>query len=78
LERDLSERKWIKSRRMRWAGHVAPTKAKMNAYRIFVVKPEGMRPLGRPRCRWVENNEMDRMGWIGLVSLRIGTSGGLL
>jgi hypothetical protein len=45
-----------------------------NAYRILVEKPEGKRPLGRPRRRWVDNIKMDlRSNW-----LRIGTSGGLL
>jgi hypothetical protein len=39
----------VKSRRMRWAGHVAPMGKKRNAYRILVGKPEGNRPLGRPR-----------------------------
>jgi hypothetical protein len=42
----------IKSRRMRWAGHVARMGPKRNAYRIFVQKREGKRPLGRPRRRW--------------------------
>jgi hypothetical protein len=53
---------------------------KRNAYRILVGKPEGKRPLGRPRCRCVDNIKMDLrgMGWIGLIWLRIGTSGGLL
>jgi hypothetical protein len=41
----------IKSRRMRWAGHVARMAEKRNAYRLLVGKPEGKRPLGRPRCR---------------------------
>jgi hypothetical protein len=40
-----------KSRRMRWAGHVARMGEKRNAYRLLVGKPEGKRPLGRPRCR---------------------------
>jgi hypothetical protein len=41
---------------------------KRNAYRILVGKPEGKRPLGRPRCRWVENIKMDRreIGWDGM------------
>jgi hypothetical protein len=38
---------------MRWAGHVAQIREKRNAYRILVGKPEGKRPLGRPRRRWV-------------------------
>jgi hypothetical protein len=49
----------IKSRRMRWAGHVARMGEKRNAYRLLVGKPEGKRPLGRPRCRWVDNIAMD-------------------
>jgi hypothetical protein len=44
---------------MRWAGHVARIGEKMNAYRILVGKPEGKRPLGRPRRRWVYNIKMD-------------------
>jgi hypothetical protein len=46
---------------MRWAGHVARIEVKLNAYRIFVGKPEGKRPLGR----WVDNIKMD-FGGIGL------------
>jgi hypothetical protein len=55
----------IKSRRMRWAGHVARFGKKRNAYRLLVGKPERNRPLGRPRCRWVDNIRMDlgRVGW---------------
>jgi hypothetical protein len=71
----------IKSRRMRCAGHAARMVEKMNAYRILVGKPKGKRPLGRPRYRWVNIIKMDLrdgMVWIGLVWLRIGTSGGLL
>jgi hypothetical protein len=49
----------IKSRRMRWAGHVARMGKKRNAYGILMRKPEGNRPLGRPRRRWVHNTEMD-------------------
>jgi hypothetical protein len=68
-----------KSRRMRWAGHVARMGEKRNAYRILVGNPEGKRPLGRPRHRWVDNIKMDlRDIWIGLIWLRIGTNGGLL
>jgi hypothetical protein len=48
-----------KTRRMRWAGHVALIREKRNAYRILVGKPEGKRPLGRPRRRWVDNIKMD-------------------
>jgi hypothetical protein len=56
----------------------------MNTYRILVGKPEGKGPLGRSRRRWVDNNKMnlreigwDGVEWIGLIGLRIGTSGGL-
>jgi hypothetical protein len=72
--------KMIKSRRMRWAGRVARMGDKRNAYRILVRKPEGKRPQGRPRRRWVNNSKMDlrEMGWIGLIWLRTGTSGRLL
>jgi hypothetical protein len=47
-----------KSRRMRWAGHVARIGEKRNAYRILVGKPEGKRPLERPRHRWEDNIRM--------------------
>jgi hypothetical protein len=58
----------IKSRRMKWAGHVARMEEKRNAYRILVGKPEGKRPLGRPRRRWVDNIKMDlsETGWDGM------------
>ena len=49
----------IKSRRMRWAGHVARMGEEMGVYRVLVGKPEGKRPLGRPRRRWVDNIIMD-------------------
>jgi hypothetical protein len=49
----------IKSRRMRWAGHVARMGEKRNMYRLVVGKPEGKRPLGRPRRRWIDNIKMD-------------------
>jgi hypothetical protein len=58
----------IKSRRMKWEGHVARMGEKRNAFRILVGKPEGRRPLGRPRRRWVDNIKMDRreIGWDGV------------
>jgi hypothetical protein len=58
----------IKSRRMRWAGHVALMGEKRNAYGILVGMPEGKRPLGRPRRRWVDNIKMDLrgIGWDGM------------
>jgi hypothetical protein len=49
----------IKSRRMKWAGHVARMGEKRGAYRILVGRPEGRRPLGRPRRRWDDNIKMD-------------------
>jgi hypothetical protein len=52
----------IKSRRMRWAGHVARIGAKRNAYRLLVGKLEGNRTAGRPRRRWADNIKI-RMGW---------------
>jgi hypothetical protein len=51
--------KIIKSRRMRWAGHVTRIGEKRNVYRLLVGKPEGKRPVGRPRCRWIDNIKMD-------------------
>jgi hypothetical protein len=53
---------------MRWVGHVAQTGEKRNAYRILVGKPEGRRPLGRPKHRWVDSIKIDRreMGWDGM------------
>ena len=49
----------IKLRRMRWAGHVARMGEEMVVYRVLVGKPEGRRPLGRPRRRWADNIRMD-------------------
>jgi hypothetical protein len=64
------EIRMIKSRRMKWAGHVARMGEMRNAYRILVGKPEGKRPLGRPRRR--------RVVWTGSMWLRNRTSGELL
>ena len=67
----------MKSRRMRWAGHVAHMGKERGVYRVLVGKPEGRRPLGRPRRRWVDNIRMDLqevgcgyMNWIGLAQDR--------
>jgi len=49
----------VKSRRMRWAGHVARMEEGRGVYRVLVGKPEGKRPLGRPRRRWEDNIKMD-------------------
>jgi len=52
----------IKSRRMRLAGHVARMGERSGVYRVLVGKPEGKRPLGRPRHRWEDNIKMDLHG----------------
>jgi hypothetical protein len=49
----------IKTKRMRWVGHVARMGEKRKEYRLLVGKPEGKRPLGRPRHRWMDNIKMD-------------------
>ena len=49
----------VKSRRMRWAGHVARMGEGRGVHRVLVGKPEGKRPLGRPRQRWEDNIKMD-------------------
>jgi hypothetical protein len=49
----------FKSRRMRWAGHVARMEEGRGVYRVLVVKSEGTRPLGRSRRRWEDNIKMD-------------------
>jgi len=67
----------IKSRRMRWVGHVARMGEERGVYRVMVEKPEGRRPLGKPRRRWLDNIRMDLlevgcgyMDWIGLAKDR--------
>jgi hypothetical protein len=57
----------MKSRRLRWAGHVARKGERRGAYRALVRKPEGRRPLVRPRRRWEDNIKMDlrEVGWGG-------------
>ena len=64
----------FKSRRLRWAKHVACMEQSRNAYRVLVGKLEGKRPLGRPRHRWKDNIKMDLRemgcdlgGWIALA-----------
>jgi hypothetical protein len=58
----------IKSRRMRWTGHVARMGELRNAYRILLGRPEGKRPLGRRTHRWVDNIKIDlrEIGWDGV------------
>jgi len=67
----------LKSRRMRWAGHGACMGEVRGVYRVLVGKPEGKRPLGRPRCSWVDSIRMDLqevgfgyIDWIGLAKDR--------
>jgi hypothetical protein len=67
----------IKLRRMRWVGHVARMGEKRTSYRLLVGKPDGMKPLGRPRRRWVDNIRLDLgevgwgdVDWIGLAKER--------
>jgi hypothetical protein len=74
----------LKSRKKRWAEHVAHVGEGRNVYRVLVGKPEGKRPLGRPRCRW-DGIKMDLTeigcggrGCSGFTWLRIGTVGGFL
>jgi hypothetical protein len=73
----------IKSRRMRWAGHVARMGVRKGVYRVLVGKPGGKRPLGRPRRKWEDNIKMDlqEVGlgvWNESSWLKIETSGGHL
>ena len=67
----------IKKRRVRWAGHVARMGERRGVYRVLVEKPEGKRPLGRPRRRWEDNIKIELqevgcggMDWIELVQDR--------
>jgi hypothetical protein len=62
---------------MRWVGHVARIGEKRNVYRLLLRKPEGKRPLGRPRRRWLDKIKMDfleiglnAVDWIGLAQGR--------
>ena len=57
----------LKSRRLRWAGHVACMELSRNADRILVRKPEGKRPLGKPRRRCQDDTKMDLRGWIVMM-----------
>ena len=67
----------VKSRRMRWAGHVARMRERRGVYRVSVGKPEGKRPLGRHRRGWEYNIKMDlqevgcgTMDWVELAQNR--------
>jgi hypothetical protein len=73
----------VKSRRKRWAGHMARMGEGRGVHRVLVGKPEGRRPLGRPRRRWEDNIKVDLQevggsGGTGWSGLRIGTGGGHL
>ena len=72
----------IKSRRMKWAGHVARMCEERGAYKVLVGKPEGRSPLGRPRHRWIILGWISRRWdvgiWTGLGWPRIETDGGRL
>jgi hypothetical protein len=68
----------IKSRKLRWAGHVARMGEGIGVYRVLVGRPEGKRPLGRPRRRWEDNINtdlteigIDGANWIRLYRVRI-------
>ena len=69
----------IKSRRLRWAGHVARMEEASSAFKILTGKPTGKRPLGRPRRRWEDNIRMDfkeiAINTRKLIRLRIGIIG---
>jgi len=75
---ELNDLYWmIKSRRKRWAGHLARMDERRAIYRVLVGKPEGNRPLWKPRCRWEDNIKMDlqavgcgSMVWIELAQNR--------
>jgi len=67
----------IKSRRMRWVGHVARMRERRGVYRVLVEKPEGKRPLGKPKRRWEDSIKTDLqavecgvMDWIDLAQDR--------
>jgi len=58
---------------MRWAGHVARVGERRGVYGVLVGKPEGKRPLGRPRRRWKDNSKMDlqEIGCVGMASIEL-------
>jgi len=73
----------LKSRSMKWTGHIACIWERIGIYKVLVGKPEGKRPMGRPRRRWEDNIKMDLQGvgcgvWTGLIWLRTWTGGGHL
>ena len=81
LAQDRDRWRTLVSAVMRWAGHVARMGEERGVYRVLVGKPEGKRPLERPRRRWVDNIRMDLWDlgtWTGLCWPRIETGGGRL
>jgi hypothetical protein len=70
----------IKSRRMRWVGHMAHIGDRRSAYRVLVGTPERKIPLGGPRYRWEDNIKMDlqEVGWRGMDWIDVAQDGGLL
>ena len=72
----------VKSRRMRWAGRLACVGDRRGLYRVLVGRPDGERPIGRPRCRWEDNIKTrykKRSGKMtGLIWLRIRRGSGLI
>ena len=74
---------WVKSRKIRWVGHIARMGERRGGYMVLVGKPDARRPLVRPRRRWEDNIRMDLQQlecgpWTGSIWLRIGTGGGHL
>jgi hypothetical protein len=65
----------MKLRKVRWAGHVARMGDRTGTYRVLVGKPEGKRPVGRPRRGWDDNIKMD-LQEVGLIWLRTGAGDG--
>jgi hypothetical protein len=53
---------------MKWAGHVAKTEENRNAYRLLIGRPDGKRPLGSPRSKWLKNIKINlvEMGWVSV------------
>jgi hypothetical protein len=70
----------IKSRKMRWAGHVSLMGMTRNEYKILVGKAEGKRPLTRPRCRWEDNIKMElrKIVWDGIDCIHLAQDRGQL